>query len=54
MAYMSDRLSAPGKHEVVNDRVSSKYGFPLKVVFVKENDNIVVITAYPLRKRLRS
>jgi hypothetical protein len=28
----------------------SKYGYPLKVVFVIEGERIEVVTAYPLRK----
>ncbi len=39
-----------GKHEEVNYDLKIKYGYPLKVVFVMENDRIEVITAYPLKK----
>jgi Txe/YoeB family toxin of Txe-Axe toxin-antitoxin module len=39
-----------GKHEKVNYDLKSKYSYPLKVVFVIENDRIEVITAYPLKK----
>ena len=43
-----------GKQEVVAESMASKYGFPLKVVFLKENDRIVAVTTYPLRKRRKS
>lgn len=39
-----------GKHERVNYNFKSKYGYPLKVVFVIEENGIEIITAYPLRK----
>lgn len=39
-----------GKHEVINKNLSNKYGYPLKIVFSKENDKIIIVTAYPLRK----
>jgi hypothetical protein len=34
----------------VNEELSKKYGYPLKIIYSKENDKIVVITAYPLKK----
>lgn len=29
------------------------YGFPLKVVYTVENDDVVVITTYPVKRRYR-
>jgi hypothetical protein len=40
----------PGRHEVLNRDLSAKYGHPLKVVFCREHDTILVITAYPLKR----
>ncbi len=52
--YRGKRVLGLGRHEVVNMDMSKKYGYPLKVVFFQENDKIVVITAYPLkRERMR-
>lgn len=45
-----DKELIVGKHEEVNYNLKSKYGYPLKVVFVIGNDKIEVITAYPLKK----
>jgi len=39
-----------GRHEKINYDLKIKYGYPLKVVFVIENDRVEVITAYPLKK----
>ena len=41
---------AEGKSQTVNYELRKKYRYPLKVVFVVQNDNIMVITAYPLKK----
>ena len=42
-----------GKHDVVDKRVF-KYGYPLKVVFSVEENEVTVITAYPLKKGLKA
>ncbi|MBX6422286.1 DUF4258 domain-containing protein [Thermosulfurimonas sp. F29] len=39
----------PGKHEIIQEVPGQK--FPLKIVVSVENDTIVVITNYPLKKR---
>ncbi len=39
-----------GKYEKVNHDLSNKYGYPLKIVFVIEENDIIVITAYPVKK----
>lgn len=41
-------LSGQGIHEIVKDVAGFKY--PLKIVFILENDIITVITNYPLKK----
>lgn len=42
-----------GKHEIVSDNVFSDYGYPIKIIFTCEGDRIVVITAYPLKRRAK-
>jgi hypothetical protein len=42
-----------GKHDVVDEGVV-KYGYPLKAVFSLKEDEITVITAYPLKKGLKA
>ena len=42
------------KREIVNKELAKKYRFPLKVIFAQENDKILVITVYPLRKERKS
>ena len=39
----------PGKHEILQEIEGQK--FPIKIVVSVENDTIVVITNYPLKKR---
>lgn len=48
--YIARVGTGSGKHEVINKNLSNKYGYPLKIVFSKENDKIIIVTAYPLRK----
>lgn len=48
-AKMSKGLRT-GKHEEVNHDLKDKYGYPLKVVFLVENERVMVLTAYPLRR----
>ena len=38
-----------GRVEVVEERFENKYRYPLKVVFVVENEQIEIVTAYPLK-----
>lgn len=38
-----------GKHIEIIERLVMKYGFPIKVVFVVEEDRVIVVTAYPLK-----
>lgn len=52
-AYVADKALTAGKQEFVDKAMSQKYGYPLKIAFSKENDKIVVITAYPLRRGRR-
>lgn len=44
---------ALGKYEKINYALSEKYGYPLKVVFSIEEESIIVIIAYPLKKERR-
>lgn len=34
----------------INKDLSSKYGFPLKIVFILQKQSIIVVSAYPVRK----
>ena len=43
-----------GKLEIISDHILSDYGYPIKVVITCERDRIVVITAYPLKRRSKS
>ena len=43
-------LVSEGKHEVIDYQSVSRYGYPIKVVFSCEENEITVITAYPLRR----
>ena len=52
-AYIADKVLTLGKHEIVNKNMAEKYKYPLKIIFSKENNKIVIITAYPLRKGRR-
>ena len=47
------RIPNPHGSSDVDKAMSQKYGYPLKIAFSKENDKIVVITAYPLRRGRR-
>ncbi len=39
-----------GKNEIIDDQVISGQGYPLKVVFSYEENQITIITAYPLKR----
>jgi hypothetical protein len=39
-----------GKVEVVDYEVISWHGYPIKVVFSCEGNNITIVTAYPLKR----
>ena len=47
---MAGMINAGEKRTAVNRDLSSKYGFPLKVVFVHEGQAVIVVSAYPVRK----
>jgi hypothetical protein len=42
-----------GENEVIGKESFSQYGYPIKVVFFQEKENITVITAYPLKRGLK-
>ena len=44
-----DSLSG-GKNEVIDYQTLSRHGYPIKVVFAREEDYLTVITAYPIRR----
>ena len=45
--------SGGDRRSVVNKDLTSKYGFPLKVVFIQTGRFIIVVSAYPVRKERR-
>ena len=42
----------PGQHEIVDSLVG--YAYPIKVVYVVEGGDLTLITAFPLKRRLKS
>ncbi len=40
-----------GKHEIVENLAD--YAYPIKVVYVVEDGDVTLITAFPLKKRLK-
>jgi len=45
-----DSISSEVKRQVVMKRFPGRFsGYPLKVVFARDNDNILVVTSYPLK-----
>jgi len=44
---------AQGKQEVMSESVC-RYEYPVKVVFSYENDKILIVTAYPVKKGEKS
>ena len=42
----------PGKHEIIEDLAG--YAYPIKIVYAIESGNATLITAFPLKKRIRS
>jgi hypothetical protein len=47
----SKTASQQEKNVIVSDNMLSEYGLPVKVVYTCDRDRIVVITAYPLKRR---
>jgi len=45
-----DGTISEGKNEVTDYQAVSRHGYPVKVVFSCEENQITVITAYPLRR----
>jgi hypothetical protein len=50
---IKEETSGEDRRSVVNQDLSSKYGFPLKVVFIQTGQGIIVISTYPVRKERR-
>ncbi len=46
---LNNTLLKEGKQEIVQSLKG--YYYPIKIVVIKENETITVITAYPLKKR---
>lgn len=40
------------QNEIIDSRFSDKYGYPLKIIFRKEELKIIIITNYPLKRKL--
>lgn len=45
-----EETSGRERRTVVNRELSSKYGFPLKVIFMQEGRSVIVVSAYPVKK----
>lgn len=52
--YSKEKSGQGGRQEIIDKDLSDKYRYPLKVIFSRENDRIIVLTAYPLRKERKS
>ncbi len=50
----SENAIEEGKHELISDNIFTEYGHPIKIVFSCEKNKIIVITAYPLKKGVKS
>jgi len=44
-------IEGQNKIEVMNNEMAEKYGYPLKVVFTRKNDDVIVISAFPFIRR---
>lgn len=51
IGILKDIELSPGKNEIIKDITGWK--FPLKIVALYENDVIMVVTNYPLKKERR-
>jgi hypothetical protein len=47
---ISESGAVDGKNEIVDKGMASQFGYPIKVVFTCERNEIVVVTAYPLKR----
>ncbi len=47
--HLSDKCSAVGNYELIDDKLARKYGLPVKICFAVNNNETTVITAYPLK-----
>ncbi len=47
---LQDPGSGDGKYEVVENAFSEDHDYPIKVIFSKEKELVIVITAYPLKR----
>jgi hypothetical protein len=50
---ISGGISEGQRRTVVNRDLASKYGFPLKIIFVQKERNVIVVSAYPVKKERR-
>lgn len=51
--WNTEQVGFEGKHEIISNEMVGKQGYPIKVVFSFEGEQIVVITAYPLKKEMK-
>jgi len=47
--YLQTEGLKKGRYVVISEELAAKYGLPIKVVFVIEEDEVIVVTAYPLK-----
>lgn len=48
-----ESIPANEKRSFVFENVHSRVGKPIKVVLVKENDELVIVTTYPVKRGLK-
>jgi len=48
--FFSASIEKSGRYETLSDLHREKHRHPLKVVFEKVDDKIIIVTVYPLKK----
>ena len=39
-----------GRHDILNESLSAKYTYPVKIIFSVENEKIIVISVFPFKR----
>ena len=48
--WLKNRSVLNDKETIIARELKQKYGYPLKIIFVVEGSEIVLVTAYPVKK----
>jgi hypothetical protein len=52
--FEDPKLNFPeGKYEITSQTKFSRHRYPIKVVFSCESNRIIIVTAHPVKKRLK-